>query len=126
MNSARVLARVGLLFLAACAKKETDMPIARWESPAGSPRHVSLVLFAKRSEIRFDDIEIEVATVVRGNDLIWQVDPDKHGRPVQEAPFAEIQNDRSLLIRAVPGVVDDARQGPYRLMKKPAPASHGK
>ncbi len=119
MNAARIFALVGLLFLVACAKKEPEIPIASWESPPESSRHVSLVLFPKRSEIRFGDIEVEVATVVRGNDLIWLVDPDEHGRPVNEVPFAELQKDRSLLIRAVPGVTDDSGKAPYRLERKP-------
>jgi hypothetical protein len=119
MKAANSIALVGLLFLAACAKKDPDIPVARWESAEESPRHVSLVLYAKRSEIRFDHIEIEAATVVRGDELFWLVDPDEHGRPVNEVPFASIQKDRSLLVRAVPGLMDDSRQAPYRLVKKP-------
>jgi hypothetical protein len=119
MRGTLSLVLAATLLLAACSKRSSEAPIAVWETDAGSSPHVKLELYSTESRISYDQIEIRAATARRGERLIWLVEPDAQGRPINEVPFADIQKDGSLLIRIVPSLADDSRLAPYRLKKSP-------
>ena len=98
------------------------MKCARRVQVSDAARHVKLTLYPKKSVIEYENTDIKVVTVSRGDTLFWVVYPDQNGRPepgTHVVPFADIQKDRSLVIGAVPGLADDSRLPPYELKKQP-------